>query len=397
VDVSKRIKDFQASPIRRLSPLARQAEERGIKVYHLNIGQPDIKTPKEAIKAIRAYNNPIIAYGPSEGIPELLNALPSYYRKYGLDIDSSDILITTGGSEALMFSFLTLCDPGDEIILPEPFYTNVASFARMAEAVLVPVTSTLDDAFALPSIETIEQKITSRTKVILICNPNNPTGYIYSREELLRILEICKRHDIFLMVDEVYREFCYDGAEFISVLSFTDYKDRVIVTDSFSKRYSMCGSRVGSIISKNHEVLAAALKLGQARLCPPDLEQRAAVAALLNTPDSYVEATKLEYLKRRNCLFECLSRIPGVKCTLPKGAFYMVAQLPVEDTQDFAAFLLRDFSYNGATVMVAPADGFYITKGLGKNQVRLAYVLTSEDLKQACLCLEKGLEAYNRN
>ncbi|MGE4583712.1 MAG: pyridoxal phosphate-dependent aminotransferase [Sphaerochaeta sp.] len=391
--MSHRISAFQCSPIRRLSPYARDAVRRGIKVYHLNIGQPDIKTPEQVIKAVRSYDEKIIAYGNSEGRQELREALPSYYEKYGLKVQADDILITTGGSEALQFAFMTLCDPYDEVIIPEPYYTNVASFAHSAMVTLVPVTSKMEDGFALPDISEFEKRISRKTGAILVCSPNNPTGHVYTHDELLQLLQLCERHDIFLIVDEVYREFCYDEKQFTSVLSFPEYADRVICVDSFSKRYSMCGSRIGALISKNKEVLENALKLAQARLCPPDIEQVAACAAL-DTDDSYLIEVREEYEKRRDFLVEHLQKIEGVKCSTPKGAFYMVAELPVDDAEKFAIFMLKDFNLQGKTVMVAPCEDFYVTEGLGHTQVRIAYVLNTDDLAEAVACIDAGLKAY---
>lgn len=394
MEISNRIRGFQASPIRRLSPYAREAKEKGIKVYHLNIGQPDIKSPKEALDAIHSYPNDIVAYGESDGDLELRKALVKYYKGIGVDLSVDDVLITTGGSEALLFSFMTLCDPGDELIVPEPYYTNVHSFARMANVSIVSVTSLLENNFALPPLSMIEEKITSRTRAILLNSPNNPTGHIYSPSELETILKMCIKHDIFLIVDEVYREFCYDGKSFTSILKYTDYADRVICVDSFSKRFSMCGARVGALISKNRNVIRETLKLSQARLCPPAVEQYAALAAL-NAPSDYIESVQKEYENRRDFIVKALKEIPGVKCSVPDGAFYLIAQLPVENAEDFAKFMLSEFSYNGETVMVAPAEGFYESKDLGRDQVRIAYVLNPEDLKKACDCLREGLKVYN--
>ncbi len=393
MQMSNRISAFQCSPIRRLSPFARDAVKRGIKVYHLNIGQPDIKTPKQVIEAVRNYDETIIAYGNSEGRQELREALPAYYAKYGLAVEAEDILITTGGSEALQFAFMTLCDPYDEVIIPEPYYTNVSSFAHSAMVTLVPVTSKMEDGFALPDISEFEKRITRKTGAILVCSPNNPTGHVYTHEELLQLLNLCEKHDIFLIVDEVYREFCYDGKQFSSVLAFDEFSDRIICVDSFSKRYSMCGSRIGALISKNKDVLANALKLAQARLCPPDIEQVAACAAL-QTDDSYLVEVQAEYEKRRNFIVEGLKKIDGVKCSTPKGAFYLVAELPVDDAESFAIFMLRDFNLNGETVMVAPCEDFYVTKGIGHKQVRIAYVLNTQDLEHAVACIDAGLKAY---
>ena len=391
--MSERITGFQASPIRRLVPYANDAKHRGIHVFHLNIGQPDIKTPPQVIEAVRDYSRQIIAYGQSEGEPELREALPDYYRSFGVEISSEDIMITTGGSEALQFMFMTLCDPGDEVIVPEPYYTNVGAFAHGASVTLKPVTSRLEEGFALPDIAHFEAQVTDRTRAILLCSPNNPTGHIYSDEEFRQILELVKRLDLFLVVDEVYREFCYDGKSFTSVLSYPEYADRVIVVDSFSKRYSMCGARIGALVSRNHQVLEGAMKLAQARLCPPDIEQVAAFAAV-QTPREYLDRVRHEYEIRRNFIVNELHKIDGVTCSEPKGAFYLVAKLPVEDAEDFCIYLLRDFELNGQTVMLAPAEGFYVTEGLGRDEVRIAYVLNTVDLKHAMNCLRVALDAY---
>lgn len=391
--MSDRISGFQASPIRRLVPYANDANRRGIHVFHLNIGQPDIITPPHVIEAIQNYGKHIIAYGQSEGDQDLREALPDYYRSFGVSVDPDDIMITTGGSEAIQFVFMTLCDPGDEVIVPEPYYTNVGSFARGASVVLKPVTSQIEDGFTLPDIDHFKAQITDKTRAILLCSPNNPTGHIYSDHEFRQILNLVKEHDIFLIVDEVYREFCYDCKEFTSVLRYPEYADRVIVVDSFSKRYSMCGARIGALISKNHEVLDGAMKLAQARLCPPDIEQVAALAAV-KTPREYLDKVKIEYQKRRDFVVQELSTIPGVTCSEPKGAFYLVARLPVENAEDFCIYLLRDFQLNGQTVMLAPAEGFYVTPNLGRDEVRIAYVLNTVDLKHAMNCLRAALESY---
>ena len=396
MQMSNRISSFQASPIRRLVPYSRDAENKGIHVIHLNIGQPDIKTPKEALDAIHNYDKDIIEYGISEGELFLRRGLVNYYRKYGLKISPEDIMITTGGSEAIQFVFMTLCDPYDEFIIPEPYYTNVATFANIAMVTLRPVTSSSDDNFALPSIDEFEKRINKKTMGIMLCSPNNPTGHVYTNEELRGLLELCRKHDIFLVVDEVYREFCYDGKSFTSVLSFSEYQDRVICIDSFSKRFSMCGSRIGAIVTRNREVLDSALKLAQARLCPPAVEEVAAAAAL-NAPDDYVEDVRAEYERRRNVMISRMQRIPGVRCNLPKGSFYFVVDLPVDDAEKFAIFMLRDFSYKGCTAMFAPAEGFYVTPGLGKQQARIAYVLNEDELLMAAECIERGLAVYRRD
>ena len=396
MEISNRIRGFQASPIRRLSPYARAAKQKGIKVYHLNIGQPDIKSPKEAIEAIHNYPNDILAYGESDGDLALRQSIVKYYHdSVGVDITVDDVLITTGGSEAILFSLMTLCDPGDEIIVPEPYYTNVHSFARMANVSIVSVTSTLEDNFALPPLSMIEEKITSKTRAILLNSPNNPTGHIYSQKELETIIRICEDHDIFLIMDEVYREFCYDNQSFTSVLKFTDCSQRIICIDSVSKRFSMCGARVGALICRNRNVIRETLKLSQARLCSPTVEQYASLAAF-GAPASYIENVKAEYEKRRNFIVKARRSIPGVKCSRPNGAFYLIAQLPVEDAEDFAIFMLRDFNYNGETVMMAPAEGFYESKDMGRDQVRIAYVLNTDDLEKACMCLKEGLKAYSK-
>ncbi len=395
MDMSDRISSFQASPIRRLVPYANAAKRRGIHVFHLNIGQPDIKTPPQVIEAIRNYSKQIIEYGQSEGDLELREALPEYYKSFGVDITSDDIMITTGGSEAIQFAFMTLCDPGDEVIIPEPYYTNVGSFARGASVVLKPVTSRIEDGFALPDISHFEAMVTPRTRAIMLCSPNNPTGHIYTDEEFKQILELVKRRDIFLIVDEVYREFCYEGKSFTSILQYPEYADRVVLIDSFSKRFSMCGARIGTLISRNHDVLDGALKLAQARLCPPDIEQVAALAAL-QTPPEYIELVRAEYEKRRDYIVQELQNIPGVLCSVPKGAFYLIAKLPVENAEDFCTFLLRDFDLNGQTVMLAPAEGFYVTPGMGLDEVRIAYVLNTVDLKHAMACLKAALEVYSK-
>ncbi|MGD1822086.1 MAG: pyridoxal phosphate-dependent aminotransferase [Pleomorphochaeta sp.] len=392
--MSHRISGFKCSPIRRLSPYAVAAANRGIKIHHLNIGQPDIKTPKEALDSIKNFSKPNIPYGPSEGLLELREGVVEYYKKLNVDIEVEDVLITTGGSEALQFAFMTLCDPYDEIIIPEPYYTNVTSFARTAMVDLIPITSRIEDAFSLPPIEEFEKRITRKTGAILLCSPNNPTGHIYSKKEMQSILELCEKYDIFLIVDEVYREFCYEN-DFCSVLNYTDYQDRIVCIDSFSKRYSMCGSRIGAVVTKNDDFKANMLKLSQARLCPPDIEQIAAIAALKTSPEYLVEV-KEEYKKRRDFLSDGLKKIEGVISSTPKGAFYQVAELPVDDAEKFAIFLLEEFSYENETVMIAPAEDFYVTPGIGKKQARIAYVLNTDDLRKALICLEKGLEAYKK-
>jgi len=382
-----------ASPIRKLVPFSEKAKTQGITVYHLNIGQPDIETPEVALNAVKNLDRKVIEYSHSAGFESYRNALSAYYIKNGIRVSPEDIIITTGGSEALIFGFMTTCNPGDEVIIPEPFYANYNGFAVTAGINVVPVTATIESGFALPPITEIEKKITSKTKGIVICNPGNPTGYLYSKEELEQLRDLVKKHDLFLFADEVYREFCYDGAVPFSVMNLEGIENNVIMIDSVSKRYSMCGARIGALISKNKEVMAAALKFGQARLSPPTIDQIAAEAAL-KTPQSYFDNVVHEYVQRRNIMIQGLNSIPGVFCPNPSGAFYCVAKFPVDDAEKFCQWLLEDFSYKGQTVMMAPANGFYATKGAGLQEARIAYVLNQEDLKNAVICLEKALEVY---
>ena len=382
-----------ASPIRKLVPYSEKAKTQGITVYHLNIGQPDIETPEVALNAVKNLDRKVIEYSHSAGFESYRNALSAYYVKNGIRVSPEDIIITTGGSEALIFGFMTTCNPGDEVIIPEPFYANYNGFAVTAGINVVPVTATIESGFALPPITEIEKKITSKTKGIVICNPGNPTGYLYSKEELEQLRDLVKKHDLFLFADEVYREFCYDGAVPFSVMNLEGIENNVIMIDSVSKRYSMCGARIGALISKNKEVMAAALKFGQARLSPPTIDQIAAEAAL-NTPQSYFDNVVHEYVQRRNIMIQGLNSIPGIFCPNPSGAFYCVAKFPVDDAEKFCQWLLEDFSYEGQTVMMAPANGFYATKGAGLQEARIAYVLNQEDLKNAVICLEKALEVY---
>ena len=382
-----------ASPIRKLVPYSEKAKTQGITVYHLNIGQPDIETPEVALNAVKNLDRKVIEYSHSAGFESYRNALSAYYVKNGIRVSPEDIIITTGGSEALIFGFMTTCNPGDEVIIPEPFYANYNGFAVTAGINVVPVTATIESGFALPPITEIEKKITSKTKGIVICNPGNPTGYLYSKEELEQLRDLVKKHDLFLFADEVYREFCYDGAVPFSVMNLEGIENNVIMIDSVSKRYSMCGARIGALICKNKEVMAAALKFGQARLSPPTIDQIAAEAAL-NTPQSYFDNVVHEYVQRRNIMIQGLNSIPGVFCPNPSGAFYCVAKFPVDDAEKFCQWLLEDFSYEGQTVMMAPANGFYATKGAGLQEARIAYVLNQEDLKKAVICLEKALEVY---
>lgn len=382
-----------ASPIRKLVPYAEQAYAKGLKVYHLNIGQPDIATPETAINAMKNADIKVLEYSHSAGFASYRNKLAAYYQKTGINVNAEDIIITTGGSEALVFGFMTTCNPGDEIIIPEPFYANYNGFAVMAGMDVVPVRATIENGFALPPVEEIEQKITAKTKAIVICNPGNPTGYLYSKEELEQLAAIVKKHDIFLFADEVYREFCYDGAVPHSVMNLKGIEENVIMIDSVSKRYSMCGARIGAVISKNKEVMAGVMKFAQARLSPPTIEQIGAEAAL-ETPQSYFDEVIAEYVERRNVLVDGLNSIPGVFCPKPSGAFYCVAKFPVDDSDKFCQWLLEEFQYEGQTVMMAPATGFYSTKGAGKNEARLAYVLNKEALEKAVECLRAAIEQY---
>ncbi len=382
-----------ASPIRKLVPYAEKAKKAGKIVYHLNIGQPDIETPEVALNAVRNMDRKVIEYSHSAGFESYRNGLSAYYIKTGINVQPEDIIITTGGSEALIFGFMTTCNPGDEIIIPEPFYANYNGFAVTAGLTVVPVTASIESGFALPPVEEIEKKITSKTKAIVICNPGNPTGYLYSKEELEQLATIVKKHDLFLYADEVYREFCYDGAVPFSVMNLAGIEENVIMIDSVSKRYSMCGARIGALISKNKEVMAAALKFGQARLSPPTIDQIASEAAL-NTPQSYFDNVVAEYVERRNIMVDGLNSIPGVFCPKPSGAFYCVAKFPVDDAEKFCQWLLEDFEFEGQTVMMAPANGFYATKGAGQQEARIAYVLNQDSLKKAVICLREALKVY---
>ncbi len=391
--ISERGISMPASPIRKLVPYAEAAKRKGRKVYHLNIGQPDIPTPEVAINAIRNIDLKVIEYSHSAGNESYRRKLAAFYQKIGINIDHTEILITTGGSEAILFSLMACLNPGDELITPEPLYANYNGFANIAGIKITPVTSFIKNDFALPSITEIEKKINSKTKGILVCNPNNPTGYLYSKEELLHLREIVKKHDFYLFSDEAYREFCYDGAEHFSAMNLHDIENNVIMLDSVSKRYSECGIRIGALVTKNKEVISTALKFAQARLSPPGLGQIAGEASI-DTPGDYFKKVNMEYTARRNFMVEALNKIPGVYCPKPKGAFYAVVRLPVDDADKFAQWLLEDFEYKNQTVMVAPASGFYSTPGSGKNEVRIAYVLKIEDLKNAMEILTEALKIY---
>ena len=381
------------SPIRKLVPFAENAKKRGTQVIHLNIGQPDISTPEIALKAIRNFEPNVIAYSHSAGNQSYREGLAHYYQNVGINVDHTQILVTTGGSEAISIALNTIMDKGDEIIIPEPFYANYNGFSTAADITVKPITSSIDNGFALPSISKFEKLITPNTKAILICNPGNPTGYLYTKDELNALKKIVLKHDLFLIADEVYREFTYDGKKHTSVLEINELDQNTILIDSVSKRYSMCGARVGCMVTKNKEVLETALKFAQARLSPPSLGQVAGEAAL-NTPKSYFTEVIDEYVNRRNLLIEGLNKIDGITCPKPSGAFYCIAQLPIDDADKFAKWLLEEFSWNNKTVMVAPAQGFYSTPEIGKQQIRIAYVLNLEELQNALTIIEEALKIY---
>jgi aspartate aminotransferase len=393
--LSKRILDMQFSPIRKLTPYAADAKKRGLKVYYLNIGQPDVKTPPAFFEAISNFKENVLAYTDSQGIDPLQESFIEYYKKWGTEFTKKEIFITNGGSEAILLTFLTLCDAGDEILAPEPFYTNYNGFAEAADAKMVPFLTKAEDGFHLPSKEVITSKITDKTRAIMISNPGNPTGVVYTPAELRMLGDIVKEYDLFLIADEVYREFVYDGLQYTSTLSMKDIAERVILIDSISKRYSCCGARIGSVATKNADFNYNIMKLLQSRLCVPTVEQVGA-AALKDTPDSYFIETKAEYQARRDIVMEGLAKIPGVVCLKPTGAFYVVAKLPIDDAEEFAKYLLAEFSYEGKTVMVAPAGGFYATPGLGKDEIRIAYCINQESLKDAMKLLAIAIEQYNK-
>ena len=390
---SKRSWIMPQSPIRKLVPLADRAKERGVKVYHLNIGQPDLKTPKVALEAIKNIDRNILEYSPSDGYKSLRVKLAEYYHRFNIDVDYKDIIVTTGGSEAVNFAFMACLDPGDEIIVPEPAYANYTAFAISCGAIIKPVLSTIEDGFALPSIEKFEEQITPRTKGILICNPNNPTGYLYTKEEMNQIRDLVKKYDLYLFSDEVYREFCYTDAPYVSAFHLDGIEENVVLFDSVSKRYSECGIRIGALVCKNQSVKESVMKFCQARLSPPLIGQVIAEASI-DTPAEYMQEMYNEYLERRNYLIEGLNKIPGVYSAIPMGAFYTVARLPIDDSDKFCAWLLSEFEYEKQTVMMAPASGFYTMKNVGCNEVRLAYVLKKEDLEKALFILKKALEVY---
>jgi aspartate aminotransferase len=392
LQISRRGEQMPPSPIRKLVPFAESAKKKGVHVYHLNIGQPDIETPPSALDAVRKADFKVLEYSHSAGNESYRRKLVKYYNKLGIEIDHTNIIVTTGGSEAILFGFMSCLDAGDEVIIPEPFYANYNGFAVAADVVVKPITAKIENGFGLPPISAFERAITSKTKAIVICNPNNPTGYLYSRQEMETLRDIVKKHDLYLFSDEAYREFCYEG-EHISAMQLNGLEEHVVVMDTISKRYSACGARIGTFITRNKKVVETAMKFAQARLSPPSYGQILGEAAL-DLPDNYFDQTKAEYLKRRDTLVKRLNDMPGVFCPNPGGAFYAMARLPIDNSDKFCQWLLESFSYNNQTVMLAPATGFYGTKGLGQNEVRLAYVLNVKDLNKAMDCLEKALLEY---
>ena len=392
--ISQRGVEIPSSPIRKLAPLANNAKARGIKVYHLNIGQPDLPTPESALEAVRKIDRKVLEYSPSQGFLSLRKKLAEYYSKYRIELSPDDIIVTSGGSEAVLFAFLSCLNPGDEIIIPEPAYANYMAFAVSAGAVIKTVPSSIETGFALPPVEKFEELITDRTKAILICNPNNPTGYLYSRKEMNQIRDLVKKYDLYLFSDEVYREFIYTGSPYISAFHLDGLEENVVLIDSVSKRYSECGIRIGALVTKNKAVRDAVMKFCQARLSPPLLGQIVAEASIDGT-EEYSADVYEQYVERRKCLIDGLNKIPGVYSPIPMGAFYTVARIPVDDAEKFCKWCLTDFDYEGETIMMAPGSGFYATPGMGKDEVRIAYALNIEDLKRSVFILEKALEAYN--
>lgn len=391
--ISQRAIDMPASPIRKLAPLASAAKERGVHVYHLNIGQPDLPTPQRGLDVLRHIDRKVLEYSPSQGFKSYREKLTGYYKKYDINLTADDIIITSGGSEAVLFAFLSCLNPGDEIIVPEPAYANYMAFAISAGAKIKTIATTIEEGFSLPKVEKFEELINERTRAILICNPNNPTGYLYTRREMNQIRDLVKKYDLYLFSDEVYREFIYTGSPYISACHLEGIENNVVLIDSVSKRYSECGIRVGALITKNEEVRSAVMKFCQARLSPPLLGQLVAEASI-DEPEEYSREVYDEYVERRKCLIDGLNRIPGVYSPIPMGAFYTVAKLPVDNAEKFCAWCLTDFEYEGQTVMMAPAAGFYTTPNAGINQVRIAYVLNKDDLHKALIVLQKALEAY---
>lgn len=393
MNISNRVLNMQFSPIRKLTPYAEAAKKNGVKVYHLNIGQPDVVTPDTFYAGVKNFNENVLKYANSQGIDSLIDSFIEYYKMWDINFDKDELMITNGGSEAIQFALMAICDVGDEVIIPEPFYTNYNGFSQAAGVNVVPFITKAEEGFHLPAKEVITSKITNKTRAILVSNPGNPTGVVYTYDEIRMLSDIAKEYDIYIIADEVYREFVYDNLKFTSALYMKDILDRVILIDSISKRYSACGARIGLVASKNKELIRQILKLCQSRLCVPTIEQLAA-ANLINTPESYFEEVKAEYENRRNIMYEGLTKIPGVICEKPTGAFYIMAKLPIDDADDFARWILTDFSYDDKTVMFAPAEGFYATEGLGKDEIRLSYCLNSNDLKDAMDILAIALEKY---
>jgi aspartate aminotransferase len=392
---SQRIDEMQLSPIRKLVPLAEAAKKQGKKVYHLNIGQPDIETPREFFDAIKNYDEKVLAYAFSQGIPELIDSFIKYYKGFGVSYDKDEILVTNGGSEALTFSLIATCDNDDEVLVPEPFYTNYNSFGKSAGVKIVPITTKAEDGFKLPAKSEIQAKITKRTKAIVLSNPGNPTGTVYSKDQIEMVRDIALENNLYIIADEVYREFVYDGLEYVSFAQLKEIEDRVIITDSISKRYSACGARIGCIASKNKALIGQIMKLCQGRLCVATIEQVGA-AALANVSPDYMKKAFTEYQLRRDVVYGALKQIEGVICEEPKGAFYIIAKLPIKNAEDFVKWMLTDYSLDNATVMMAPAEGFYATKGLGVDEVRLSYVLKREDLEASMRILDAGLTEYKK-
>ena len=395
MNISDRAKNMPASPIRKLIPYAIAARKRGIDIYSLNIGQPDIETPQSFWNAVHSYPAKVLAYGNSQGIPEYREWLAKYYRANNIHIDADEIIVTTGGSEAVMFAMLAVTDPGDNIIVFEPFYTNYNGYAVVTDIDLIPIRTEPENGYHLPPKDVIESKINDRTRAIFICSPNNPTGTVLTEQEIRTIAEIAERNDLFVISDEVYREFVYEG-EHTSILHIPELAERGIIVDSISKRFSACGARIGAVVTKNKDVMDSAIRMGQARLCPPTIEQYAAQSVLMQLSDDYFENMTAEYKRRRDITYEELMKIPGVICKKPAGAFYIMAKLPIDDVEDFAKFLLTDFSVDGKTVMVAPGPGFYATPGLGNSEIRIAYVLEAEKMRKAIKILAQAIEVYNK-
>ncbi|MBS3742635.1 MAG: pyridoxal phosphate-dependent aminotransferase [Candidatus Cloacimonetes bacterium] len=395
MDISKRANTIQASPLRKLMPFADKAKEEGKKIYHLNIGQPDIKTPDAILNEYRNFAEEVLAYGPSQGLKLYRENLVNYYKRHGIEVNPDEIVVTTAGSEALIFAMMVTCDPGDEIIIPEPFYTNYNGFSTIADVKIVPLTTYAEEGFDLPDKKTIEAKITDKTKAILLCNPGNPTGKVYTPEEMKRVAELALEYDLFVISDEVYREFVYDDLSHTSIMDMEELQERAVMVDSISKRYSACGARIGCLISKNSDLIAATIKFAQARLCPPTIDQLAANAAIDIEQEYFVDVLQ-EYKNRREIVFNALQKIDDVVCIKPKGAFYVIAKLPIDNAENFVKWMLTDFDIDGETVMFAPAEGFYATPAMGRDEVRLAYVLNTESLKKAMQIFTEGLITYKK-